>query len=90
VSELYQRDRAAVADIEKLRFFPLAVTAGEGCHLIEERGRRLLDLTATWAAAPLGYGHRAFVEAVTNALRAPAGEDSVPSPANRRCSLPSD
>lgn len=72
-AELYARDERTVAGIEKLRFFPLAVSSGEGCWLVEVGGRRLLDLTSTWTAAGLGHGHPAVVEAVTRAIRNPAG-----------------
>lgn len=70
---LYDRDRRAVSGLEKLRFFPVALTGGEGSHLIEEGGRRLLDLSAGWGAASLGYGHPALFEAVTGALTSQAG-----------------
>ena len=70
---LYARDVEAVAGIEKLRFFPLAVVAGHGCWLTEAGGRQLLDLTSTWTAAGLGHGHPRITEAVTRALQAPAG-----------------
>jgi 4-aminobutyrate aminotransferase len=70
---LYERDTAVVAGIEKLRFFPLAVVEGEGSWLVEEGGRRLLDLSATWTACGLGHGHPAVTEAVTRALRKPPG-----------------
>lgn len=70
---LYERGRNTLATIQQLRFFPLAVTRGEGCYLIEESGRRLLDLSATWGAASLGYAHPAIEHAVARALTRAAG-----------------
>lgn len=71
--DLYRRDAAALSRLQHLRFFPLAVTEGRGSELVEPDGRALLDLSATWGAASLGYGHPAIRNAVARALEAPAG-----------------
>jgi 4-aminobutyrate aminotransferase len=78
---LIARDGAALSALQKLRFFPLAVVGGEGCTLIEEGGRRLLDLSASWGAASLGHGHPALRAAVDRALANQAGA-SILSAAN--------
>ncbi len=70
---LYTRDEAAIGSLQKLRFFPLAVTGGKGARLVEEAGRHLIDLTGAWGAASLGYGHPALAEAVSRAIAHPAG-----------------
>ncbi|TGD89779.1 aspartate aminotransferase family protein [Mycolicibacterium sp. CH28] len=69
MSTLYARDEAAIAGIEKLRFFPLEVVSGHGSTLLTPDGRELLDLSATWTASGLGHGHPAVVEAVSRAVR---------------------
>jgi 4-aminobutyrate aminotransferase len=73
MATLTERDAAAVAGIEKLRFFPLEVESGSGSWLTEPGGRRLLDLSATWTACGLGHGHPAVTEAITKAAQRPAG-----------------
>jgi 4-aminobutyrate aminotransferase len=73
VSTLYERDEVSIAGIEKLRFFPLEVVSGHGSTLVTPDGRELLDLSATWTACGLGHGHPAVVEAVSRAVRNPAG-----------------
>ena len=74
---LYERDEAAIAGIEKLRFFPLEVVSGRGSTLIDPGGRELLDLSATWTACGLGHGHPAVVEAVSRAIRTAPGAGSL-------------
>lgn len=71
--DLFERDVAAIAGIEKLRFFPLMVESAKGSTLTEAGGRQLIDLTATWTAAGLGYGHPAVVEALTRVAKNPPG-----------------
>jgi 4-aminobutyrate aminotransferase len=82
VTGLIERDRASVGAIGKLRFAEISFTAGEGCELIAEDGRRLLDLTSGACAASLGYGHPLLVEAVTEAVRTMpgAGNLTLPNP----------
>lgn len=72
-TSLISRDEATVSALQKLRFFPLAVTGGHGCTLIEEGGRELLDLSASWGAAGLGHSHSAIRTAVGRALANQAG-----------------
>jgi 4-aminobutyrate aminotransferase len=81
-ASLLARDAAAIAGIQKLRFSPLAIIGGQGCRLIAEDGRRLIDLSGAWGAASLGYGHPRLVEAVLRAVAAPAGA-SILSAVNR-------
>jgi 4-aminobutyrate aminotransferase len=77
MSTLYARDEAAIAGIEKLRFFPLEVVSGHGCTLVDPDGRDLLDLSATWTASGLGHGHPAIVEAVSRAVRTAPGSGGL-------------
>ncbi|MET0475122.1 MAG: aspartate aminotransferase family protein [Mycobacterium sp.] len=77
MSTLYARDEAAIAGIEKLRFFPLEVVSGQGSTLIDPDGRELLDLSATWTASGLGHGHPAIVDAVSRAVRTAPGSGGL-------------
>ncbi|WP_424984206.1 aspartate aminotransferase family protein [Maritalea sp. S77] len=72
-TSLYKRDGAALSPLQKLRFFPLAVSGGAGSVLIEEGGRELLDLSASWGAASLGHSHPAMRTAIDQGLANQAG-----------------
>lgn len=67
------REAAVLAATQRLRFSPLHVIGGSGCWLTEAGGRELLDLSATWSAAGLGYSHPAVVAAVNAAMASMAG-----------------
>jgi 4-aminobutyrate aminotransferase len=70
---LCERDARVIAGISRLRFSPLSVIGGCGNRLIEEGGRRLLDLSASFGPAILGYSHPAITQAVTQACASMAG-----------------
>lgn len=48
---------------------PLTIVAGDGCHLIDDRGRRYLDCIGGLAVAALGHAHPAIAEAVASQAR---------------------
>ena len=70
---LIDRDARAIAAIEKLRFFDLAVIGGHGSRLRLEDGREVLDLSASWGAASLGNAHPDVAVAAGRALADMAG-----------------
>ncbi len=74
---LYQRDEQSLSRLQKLRFFPLAATGGQGSYLVDESGRKLLDLSASWGAVSLGHAHPAVRAAVGRALSDQAGASTL-------------
>lgn len=56
--EIRQRDDRFLANVQKVRFFPLAVANAEGSRVTDVEGRTYLDFTAGWAVANLGYGNK--------------------------------
>jgi 4-aminobutyrate aminotransferase len=80
VLTLRERDARVIADIGRLRFSPLSLVGGHGCRLIEEGGRQLLDLSASFGPASLGNGHAAITRAVTAACANMAGASLLAFP----------
>ncbi|MBP1326012.1 4-aminobutyrate aminotransferase [Leucobacter exalbidus] len=70
---LPERDARVIAGNQKLRFFPLAIVAGEGSEIIDHEGRRLLDLSAAWGANSLGHAHPHVVAAIREAAARGSG-----------------
>jgi 4-aminobutyrate aminotransferase len=77
---LRERDARVIANIGRLRFSPLSLVGGHGSRLIEEGGRQLLDLSASFGAASLGNGHAAITRAVSAACDNTAGASLLAFP----------
>src|SRR5271155_4268795 len=77
---LRERDARVIANIGRLRFSPFSLVGGHGCRLIEEGGRQLLDLSASFGPAALGNGHAAITRAVTAACGNMAGASLLAFP----------
>ena len=69
IKNLIERDRKVIADIEKIRFFPVAPIGGKGCYIINQDGRHLLDFAGSWGAAGLGYSHPEITNAISIASK---------------------
>jgi 4-aminobutyrate aminotransferase len=87
---LRERDARVIANIGRLRFSPLSLIGGCGNHLIEEGGRRLLDLSASFGPAALGYSHPAISQAVTRACASMAGASLLAYPNEPAVALAED
>jgi len=84
MTDLYARESRCISTLAQLRFFPQAVVGGQGAWLTADNGRKLLDFSASWGAASLGYAHPAIREAVHQALTDQAGASYLSS-ANAPC-----
>jgi len=84
---LLERDARVIANIARLRFSPLSLVGGSGNRLIEEGGRRVLDLSASFGPAILGYSHPAITRAVTAACSSMAGASLLAFPNDNAVAL---
>jgi 4-aminobutyrate aminotransferase len=87
---LRERDARVIANIARLRFSPLCLIGGRGNRLIEEGGRQLLDLSASFGPAILGYSHPAIGKAVTAACANMAGASLLAYPNENAVALAED
>src|SRR5579863_5143536 len=84
---LRERDARVIADIARLRFSPLCLTGGSGCHLIEEGGRSLLDLSASFGPAILGNSPAEVSNAIAAACASMAGASLLAFPNEQAVAL---
>jgi len=87
---LRERDARVIANIARLRFSPLSLIGGRGNRLIEEGGRALLDLSASFGPAILGYSHPAITQAVSAACAGMAGASLLAFPNENAVALAED
>ena len=87
---LLERDARSVANIARLRFSPLSLIGGHGNRLIEEGGRQLLDLSASFGPAILGYSDPAITRAVSEASANMAGASLLAFPNENAVALAED
>lgn len=84
---LRERDARVIADIARLRFSPLCLTGGSGSYLIEEGGRRLLDLSASFGPAILGNSPAEISTAIAAASASMAGASLLAFPNEQAVAL---
>jgi 4-aminobutyrate aminotransferase len=89
-ASLRDRDARVIANIARLRFSPLTLIGGRGNRLIEEGGRQLLDLSASFGPAILGYSHPAITHAVAAACENMAGASLLVHPNENAVALAED
>jgi 4-aminobutyrate aminotransferase len=89
-ASLRQRDSQVIANIARLRFSPACWVGGRGNRLIEEGGRELLDLGASFGPAIMGHSHPAIIEAVTAACASMAGASLSAYPNENAVALAED
>ncbi|MGI8477564.1 MAG: aspartate aminotransferase family protein [Thermomicrobiales bacterium] len=65
---MLDRDARYIGDAIKMRYTPFVLAGGDGCRVIDADGRRLLDFSAIWSLANLGYSDAHVREAVTRQM----------------------
>lgn len=65
---LCRLDEEVIAAAEKVRFFERPLAGGKGSELYTPEGEILIDFSATWTAAGLGYGDPRIAESAYRTL----------------------
>ena len=84
---LRERDARVIANIARLRFSPLCLVGGSGNRLVEEGGRRLLDLSASFGPAILGNSPAMVAQAIAAACADMAGASLLAFPNEQAVAL---
>ncbi len=66
MSEVFDGENALLGNYARA---PVCFVSGEGCYLIDDRGRRYLDAIAGIAVCALGHAHPAIADAVATQAR---------------------
>lgn len=66
--EIVERERAAVGDVMKIRFYPFVVAEADGVRLLDADGNEYLDLIAGAGVVQAGYRHPRIREAIVAEL----------------------
>jgi 4-aminobutyrate aminotransferase len=66
--ELVERERAAIGDVMKIRFYPFIPAAARGTRITDVDGNEYLDFIASAAVVQAGYGHPRIREAIVGQL----------------------
>lgn len=61
---LLKKDGQYVSDALKIRFYPIALKSGKGSILKDYDNKEYLDISAGWAVANIGYGHKKMASAI--------------------------
>ena len=71
---LLAREETVLADVLKIRFYPLVAAEAHGVQIWDADGHEYLDLTGSAGVAQTGYGHPRVAAAIADALeRQPTG-----------------
>ena len=66
--DLIQRDKDALSDVMKLRFYPIVADRGKGAVLRDIYGVDYLDFSAGWGVANIGYNHPRIIKRVCDQM----------------------